>query len=306
MSLIQRIISYLFLILTCLSACAAEKSPPKKLKPESDYSEIATKLTPLATRLPAPGPSDWLANHKEKGQTFAQYFTARPVRRSSELSTIYICLIGEFTPQQREVLTATEKYLGILYDSPVKVRKTIALIDIPPRGQRKHPSVGNQQILSTYVLSDVLAADRPTDALAYLAFTATDLYPQDDWNFVFGQASLRERTGVWSIYRNGDPATSDEAFRLCLRRTLKTAGHETGHILTMQHCTAFHCGMNGSNHLQESDSQPLSFCPVCYRKLCWNLQVNPVEQLQKLAKFCEEQKLMDEAAFFSQQAAALK
>jgi archaemetzincin len=294
------------LVLIGQTACGAEKLPQPAKKPESDFAEVETLLTPIAPKLPTPGPSDWLANHKEHGQTFPQYLAAKPVRRSQELSTIYICLIGEFTPQQREILTATQKYLNILYDSPVKVRKTIALADIPPRGRRKHPTVGNDQILSTYVLSDVLAADRPKDALAYLAFTATDLYPQEDWNFVFGQASLRERTGVWSIYRNGDPAESDAAFRLCLRRTLKTAGHETGHILTIQHCTAFHCGMNGSNHRVESDSQPLAFCPVCYRKLCWNLQVDPREQLQKLKKFCEEQKLTEESEVFASQAAALK
>jgi archaemetzincin len=227
------------------------------------------------------------------------------VRRSDKLTTIYICLIGEFTPEQRKVLEATEKYLGILYDAPVKVRKTITLEDIPPRAQRKHPRAGNHQILSTYVLSDVLAKDRPADALAYLAFTATDLYPQDDWNFVFGQASLRERTGVWSIHRNGDPAESDEAYRLCLRRTLKTAGHETGHILTIQHCIAYDCGMNGSNHREESDARQLAFCPVCYRKLCWNLQVDPQTHLQKLAKFCADEKLKEEAATFQKQADAL-
>lgn len=301
----QRIV-WCLLLLCGLTACAAEKPPTAKPKPESNYPEIATKLTPLAPALPKPGGNDWLANHKEKGQTFRQYVSARPVRRSKELTTIYICLIGEFSPKQREVLTATEKYLGILYDSPVKVRKTTSLDDLPPRAKRLHPIGGQQQILTTYVLSDVLAADRPKDALAYLAFTATDLYPQDDWNFVFGQASLRERTGVWSIHRNGDPAENDETYRLCLRRTLKTAGHETGHILSMHHCTAFHCGMNGSNHLAEADSQPLSFCPVCYTKLCWNLQVVPAEHLQKLAKFCDEQKLKEEAAVFTKQAAALK
>jgi archaemetzincin len=295
------------LCLFVLTACAAETAPPgQPAQVESDYPEIAAKLTRLATPLPKPGPSDWLANHKEKGQTFNQYFAAHPVRRSKELTTIYICLIGEFTPKQREVLTATEKYLGILYDSPVKIRKTISLDDIPPRAQRKHPTQGQHQILSTYVLSDVLAKDRPADALAYLAFTATDLYPQDDWNFVFGQASLRERTGVWSIHRNGDPAESDEAFRLCLRRTLKTAGHETGHILTIQHCTAFHCGMNGSNHRDESDSQPLAFCPVCYRKVCWNLQVDPKVHLKKLAEFCQEHKLAEEAEQYARFAKALE
>ena len=78
-------------------------------------------------------------------------------------------------------------------------------------------------------------------------------------------------------------------FRLCLRRTVKTAAHETGHILTMQHCTAFRCLMNGSNHQKERDSRPLNPCPVCLRKLCWNLQVEPVAYLRRLAAFCSAQ-----------------
>ena len=38
-----------------------------------------------------------------------------------------------------------------------------------------------------------------------LAITAFDLWPGPGWNFVFGQASLTERVGVWSMARNGDP-----------------------------------------------------------------------------------------------------
>jgi archaemetzincin len=288
------------LALLTLAACGLGQSGKGS---ESKYPEIKTKLTPLASALPKPGPGDWLAQHHEDGQTFEQYLAAKPVRRSAKLTTIYICLIGEFTPKQRDVLTATEKYLGILYDAPVKERKSVALSDIPPRGQRRRED--SHQILTTYVLGEVLGKDRPKDALAYLAFTATDLYPREDWNFVFGQASLSERVGVWSIHRNGDPAESGEAYRLCLRRTLKTAGHETGHILTMQHCIAFHCGMNGSNNRAESDRAPLAFCPVCFRKLCWNLQVNPQTHLQKLAKFCADEKLTEEATTFERQATAL-
>ena len=251
------------------------------------HAEIKTKLTPLAIPLPKPEPSDWLAKYPEDGQTFEQYLRTKPVWRSGKLNKIYICLIGEFTPQQRAVLTATEKYLSILFDAPVIERKEVALADIPPRGERKDDE--RHQILTTYVLNAILGPDRPQDALAYLAFTATDLYPKEDMNFVFGQATLSERVGVWSIHRNGDPAESDEAFRLCLLRTMKIAGHETGHILSMPHCIAYHCGTNGVHNRGELDRHPLPFCPVCFRKLCWNLQVNPAEHLQKLARFCEEQ-----------------
>jgi archaemetzincin len=112
---------------------------------------------------------------------------------------------------------------------------------------------------------------------------------------------LRQRIGIWSIYRNGDPDTN---FRLCLRRTLSTASHETGHVLVMAHCTAFLCLMNGSNHQEEKDRRPMHLCPVCLRKLCWNLQVEPVPYLQALASFCH--KNHPEAGWYGRAVALLR
>src|SRR5262249_51405827 len=172
--------------------------------------------------------------------------------------------------------------------------------------RRRPPRPGTEQLLTTSLLNGVLRPDRPDDALAYLAFTAGDLWPGMGWNFVFGQASLRERTGVWSLHRHGDPAGGPEAFRLCLRRTLATASHETGHILTMQHCTAFACNMNGSNSLEEADRQPLHPCPVCLRNLCWNLQVEPAEHCRRLRDFCREHGLADDADWFGRAAELLR
>ena len=86
-------------------------------------------------------------------------------------------------------------------------------------------------------------------------------------------------------------------FQLCLRRTLATAAHETGHILTMQHCIAFECNMNGSNNLAEADRRPSYPCPICFRKLCWNLQVDPAEQCRKLKAFYVKNDLREEAAW---------
>jgi WD40 repeat protein len=37
-----------------------------------------------------------------------------------------------------------------------------------------------------YILHEVLEPQRPTDALAYLALTGSDLWPGKGWNFVFG------------------------------------------------------------------------------------------------------------------------
>ena len=38
-------------------------------------------LRPLTDSLPPPRPDDWLAEHLEPGQTFADYVDARPVRK---------------------------------------------------------------------------------------------------------------------------------------------------------------------------------------------------------------------------------
>jgi predicted Zn-dependent protease len=64
-------------------------------------------------------------------------------------------------------------------------------------------------------------------------FTAVDLFPAPSWNFVFGQASLAGRVGVWSFARNGNPAEGEAGFRRCLARTLRIAAHEVGHMFGM-------------------------------------------------------------------------
>ena len=269
------------------------------------YRELEEKLRPLTQTLPPPRPGDWLAEHDEPGQTFAEYLDAQPVRKSGDLHTLYLCLVGEFTEAQQHILDLTREYLAIFFDCPVKVQRQVALASIPARAKRTHPSWGDEQVLTGYLLHKVLGPERPADALAYLALTASDLWPGQGWNFVFGEANLRERTGVWSIYRNGDPGEGEAAFRLCLRRTLGTASHELGHVLTMQHCTAFHCLMNGSNHQAERDARPLYLCPVCLRKLCWNLRVEAVPYLTKLKAFCQQNGLDPESGWYDKAIAAL-
>ncbi len=259
------------------------------------FPEIERRLIPHSTKLGKPKPGEWLYEHKERGQSFSRYLAARPIRRTKERSTIYLCLIGEFTRKQQLVLDLTRDYMSIFFDVPVKIHKKVAVKDIPKSAKRKHPQWGDKQILTDHVLNKILLPSRPKDALAYLAFTSSDLWPGKGWNFVFGEASLRQRIGVWSIYRNGDPVKN---FQQYLRRTLSTATHETGHILTMEHCIVYECSQNGSNSLPESDRKPLHLCPTCLRKLCWNLQVNPKSYLTRLKKFCEKHKLEEEVKWY--------
>jgi len=264
------------------------------------------KLIPLHRPIAKPQPGDWLAEHREAGQTFRQYVRGRPTRPTKQRGVLYVQPLGSFNTTQRKIIDLTAEFMGVYFDLPVKVQPDLSLDLIPDSARRKHPSWGMDQVLSTYVLDNVLRRRIPRDACAYIAFTTSDLWPGEGWNFVFGQASLRGRVGVWSIYRNGDPQKSDDAWKLCLRRTIKIASHETGHMFSMAHCTLFECNMCGCNHQAESDRQPLALCPNCLAKLCYATGADPAKRFEKLIRFCKQNGLEEEREFFEKSLAALR
>ena len=290
------------LVALMVAGCSSSSDAEGRVKAIEAAME---RLRPLHTTLGKPRPGDWLDRHKEPGQTFREYVACRPVKPTRVRRTIYVQPLGEFTATQRRIVTLTAEFMGHYFDLPVKVRKDLPLSIIPKKARRVHPSWGMKQILSTHVLDDVLRPRLPKDAVAYIAFTTSDLWPGRGWNFVFGQASLRERVGVWSIYRNGDPDESAAAFRLCLLRTMKTASHETGHMFSMLHCTRYECNMCGSNHREESDRRPIALCPECVAKIWWITGVDPAERYRKMAAFFKEQGLKPEQAFCEKSIAAL-
>jgi predicted Zn-dependent protease len=59
---------------------------------------------------------------------------------------------------------------------------------------------------------------KPKDAFCIIAVTNVDLYPQDDWQYCFGQAFPEAGTGVFSFARYSAPfeQVSEET---CFRRT---------------------------------------------------------------------------------------
>jgi len=267
--------------------------------------EMMAKLRALHGPLPKPGPHDWLANHKEDGQTFDEYLAASPVILGADgRRVLYIQPLGEFSAMQRKIVTLTADFMKLYFNTDVRVKEDLPLSLVPDGSKRAARGFG-QQYHAGFILHDILKPRLPADAVASIAFTAADLYPEDSWNFVFGEASLYERVGVWSLARYGDPDEDAAAFRLCLLRTIKTATHETGHMFTMQHCILHPCNMNGSNHLMEADATPLALCPECQAKLCWATGADPAEQFKKLGAFCKELGLKEDEASYVKSLEAL-
>ena len=231
---------------------------------------------------------DWLARFPEGGQTFPQYVQLRgnqPLR--DRYSSIDVQPLGEFDEVQRKIIERTAECMGYFFGVPVRLRDPKSLGEIPSDARRTRDD-GNEQVLTTWISDNILKPSRPDDALAVIGLVTCDLYT-DDLNWVFGAASLTERVGVWSLHRNGDPRSSEESYRLCLRRTLKTALHETGHMLGIPHCSAYECCMNGSRSREENDRQPLEFCPECQAKIWWTCAADPVERCRQLLKFFQRE-----------------
>ena len=266
---------------------------------------LIKKLEPLHKRLGPPARGDWLASHEEAGQTFDQYLQSSPLTPTGKRRTVYIQPLGEFSAKQREILKLTAEFMGLYFDRPVMIQKDVPLAKIPSRARRVHPQWGMPQVLTSYVLDDLLKPKLPPDAAAFLALTTSDLWPGEGWNFVFGQATLRDRVGVWSLYRNGEPERGADEFRACLSRALRTATHETAHMFSLKHCILYECNMCGSNNREEADRHPLYLCPQCTAKICWATGSDPVAQFRKLAEFSRIHGLRREEQYYRDAVKAL-
>lgn len=271
----------------------------------ADLPAVFRRLVPLHERLGKPRPGDWLERHPERGQTYRQYLASQPIRADARRRVLDIQPLGEFSPSQRKIVDLVAGFERIYFQLPVRVLGDLPLSVIPDKARRTHPEWKKPQILSTFVLNDVLKPRLPDDAVAMIAFTASDLWPGEGWNFVFGQASLGDRVGVWSINRFGDPDASEKSFHKTLKRTLRTAVHETGHMFSLPHCTFFQCVMCGSNHLEEADRQPLSLCPICLAKLCYATGAEPRKRFKELIGFAKEHGLADETELWQRSLEAL-
>ena len=277
----------LFLICALLSTACSSGSEDKVT---SENILLIRHLEPLDVGLNKPRPGEWLFEHPEQGQTFEAYKQFNPVSPDAVRKHIYLQPIGTLTPIQNDVLRYTAEYLQVFFGLKTIIAAPISDGVIPTRARRHHPETG-EQLLTTYILYDILQKSIPPDAIVVMAVTAKDLYPSDKWNFVFGQASIKKRVGVSSIYRFTDTEMDSVTYPLCLERLIKTSSHEISHMFSCQHCTHAVCVMNGSNSLWESDQKPNRLCSECHYKLYWNLGFDIKDRLAALDQFFIKHKL---------------
>jgi archaemetzincin len=286
-------------------------SPPtaserlRAIGPTDGLSEpLARALDPGSAfePIPVPGPNDWLAVHVEPGQTFAQFVRSGSHRPDGTRNKLCLQPLGVFEDGKSPSTEVLSECARAFFTLDVKL-----LAPLDPGTQkfttRINRFTNKPQVLTGDVLT-LLRTKLPDDAFCLLAITMEDLYPDPDWNFVFGQATLRNRVAVYSFARYdplfyGEDRGPDYEKKL-LRRSCKVLVHETAHMFGLTHCIYFKCVLNGSNHLDESDARPLRLCPVCLRKLQHSVGFDVVARYRTLHKFYNEVGLSDEASWTRQ------
>jgi archaemetzincin len=243
-----------------------------------------------------PGALDWLANYEEPGQTVGEYLGSRPNLPDNRRKRIYLMPLGDIERGGGPPAAVLARFCAAYFGLEAAVLPSLDLRRARIT-RRRGPGTDAGQILTADVLA-LLKARLPADAYALVAVTMEDLYPAPNWNYVFGQASLRDRVAVYSFARY-DPRrygdTRADWSRILLRRSCHILAHETGHMFGIAHCIWYRCVMNGSNHLAEFDGQPLHLCPVDLRKLQWSVGFDAAKRYRGLLAFYEEAGFTDEA-----------
>ncbi|XP_072098710.1 archaemetzincin-2 isoform X1 [Mobula birostris] len=261
--------------------------------------------------------SDWICSHPEPKQDFYTFYS-NPHRKTPVpgKNVIYIQIIGSFGDSEattnmyihwlKEYCEAFFFGLKVEFQEPILVSHTGCMF-------RMNKYSENLQIHTGGILK-YLKKRKPKDAFCIVGITMIDLYPEDSWNFVFGQASLTEGIGIFSFARYDDEfytinykgklkgkqpvvpsdySVFDEYYTPSitselLLRSCKTLTHEIGHIFGLQHCQWLQCVMQGSNHLDESDRRPIDLCPICLRKLQCAVNFDIKERCKALLRWIEE------------------
>jgi archaemetzincin len=257
--------------------------------------------------LPPPGPSDWLSIHGEDGQTFHAWRTGPRRAVTEERRTVAVLVLDDVARYavSSELLAA---HLAACFGLPARATRASDVPDFPTRDR------GAWRQTRTHDVLRWLEGEVASDAYCLLAVTSRDLYPQDSWSFVFGEASFVARVGVFSFARMhpafptppppaGEASQADRV--LVVRRCLKVVTHEVGHMFGLEHCIDRRCLMNGVNHVAEMDRTPLHLCPFCLAKVVHATGVDVVDRYRRLGAVYREHGLLAEATFVDARAAAL-
>lgn len=177
--------------------------------------------------------------------------------RADGRTVFYLQPLGPSLPEAD--VEAVKTALVEMYGIPVQVLDRVELprqAYYPPRRRYRAEK-----------LIEFLRPRLPTDGVRILGLTAVDISttkpPYDDWG-VMGLGELPGTAGVISAFRCYKKTISPTNGR---ERLAKTATHEIGHTLGLEHCPEAGCLMADAEGQVKSSDRETDLCPKCRAKL---------------------------------------
>ena len=182
---------------------------------EREFIKIGLKKKDIFKKLPRPGVNDWLSEHKEFPQSVrsSEKMLQHTVFPSRLLKTkIYLASLDKDintstvsinkTGRSEPFLILLQKFASIFFKG-----FTVEVLPLPKKKAnqpkfktRINEATGKPQLFVPDVYQ-YLESKFPPDAFCMVGITMVDLYPDETWNFVFGQAVPRSGVGVFSFAR---------------------------------------------------------------------------------------------------------
>ncbi len=298
----------------------AEILSPSDQQPRTLLDEI--ELTRHLDK--APTNRSWLKFGNQIGETQQTFsdFVARvgePAPRP-----LYVQLIGDFSPQDREVIAQVIEFLKVFHRKEVLLSeknlsmeelKRIKLADFAKR--KSTPS----EVLPAMAPENGIQIKRrvaPTDFytnqfhtqfpradgqyLADIAIDALNVFKQENLPancdlIAFTKEDLFARALTNYVFGlaqyGGSGIWSQHRFgsdpRQLLLRMLKLSTHEFGHSRVISHCVEKECNMGGYMSVDELDKRPLWYCAEDSAKICYLTGITMKQYYQDLLVFMRKQ-----------------
>jgi archaemetzincin len=183
-------------------------------------------------------PADWLSgpgSADRAGQTYEQWLKQHrhpSWRPTAQRSTICLVPVGSCHGCDVAALAAfTSAWFGL----PVVCMPPVDVGELHEPGVRMNDF--GEQIRTDSVLRHLQRHCKPMTAFCTVAITMIDLYPDPNWNFVFGLADPAAGVGCFSFARYRDVGClADGSQPSLLWRSCQTLVHEIGHLFGVAHC----------------------------------------------------------------------
>lgn len=194
----------------------------------------------------------------EKEQTLEAFIQEPVSQLNAHRIRLKVMTFEGISARDRQILEIVSNYLQVVHGLETTLDPSPVTLCHNPQRYHPHPQY------TTEALSAKILMCLPKDTFA-LGFTHQDLYPAShpNMNFIFGAGYVRDACGIFSTYRLGT-----NNFEQMLKRLMKLATHEFGHMRGLDHCTTYDCTMQGTNSVPEMDSIPLTFCAEDMAKIC--------------------------------------